>query len=431
MNQVDVLIILHCRVLISFPLNRFIDGQWYDLSAFVPAHPGGDVISHYHGKDATDVFHAFHSTETKANLSARKKVTPAPAVPKANTNATAKAFRELRERVEKEGWLETSLAWYAYKTGTTFLFLAAGLWLLKAGYPMVAAVSLGIYWQQMGWLSHEYCHHQVFKDRRLNNMVGLVFGNFFQGFSATWWKDRHNSHHASTNIVDVDPDLDNLPLMIWTKKDLGRLEGMPFAQKMIRYQVYYFWFVLALLRMVWMLQSYLFVRTMKDCSNSVWRSLAKAESIAINGHYVFQAYLLWHVPISLWIPFIFVSNCIAGFGIGIVVFFNHYAAHHFSVAKAADEDFFVLQMRTTRNMSPGVLTDWICGGLNYQIEHHLFPTMPRHRLLAFSKLVKEVARKHKIEYMCEDFVPGVTMACQQLNKMSRHVADHYSHAKTN
>jgi len=296
---------------------------------------------------------------------------------------------------------------------------------MRCGYPIAGAFVLGCFWQQMGWLSHEYCHHQVFAERKYGIAAGVVLGNLFQGYGSTWWKDRHNSHHGSTNIVDVDPDLDNLPLMVWSKKDLPRMRDMPFSRKVAQYQVVYFWFILAFLRIIWMLQSNLFVRSMFTSHNSVWRSQARAESIAINAHYLIQLALLWQCPFSTWPAVFLISNCVAGFGIGIVVFFNHYAAHHFSPDNAKDVDFLVLQVRSTRNMSgPPALLDYICGGLHLQIEHHLFPTMPRHNLRRCQVLLKDFCKEEGIEYLEEDFFPGVAIAARQLMKMSGHVAEY-------
>jgi fatty acid desaturase len=371
------------------------------------------------------VFHAFHSDTTMSGLSLRKKLNPQPPAPPVHKTTTATAFRELREEAKRAGLMDVSLPWYLYKGVSTYMLLFAAVAIMRSGWPILGAFVLGLYWQQMGWLSHEVCHHQVFSNRKLNDAFALFMGNVCQGFSGTWWKDRHNSHHGSTNIVDIDPDLDNLPLLIWSKKDMPRLAGNRFAQKMIRYQVYYFWFILALLRIIWMLQSYLFAKSMKDSPNSVWRSLAKREWIAINLHYVLQLAILWQCPWNRWIPVFLISNLTAGFGIGVIVFFNHYGAHHYSVASAQETDYFVLQMRSTRNMTPGPFTNWISGGLNQQIEHHLIPTMPRHNLTRFTPIVKKVAKKHNVPYLEEDFIPGLKIACDQLNKMSTLVADSF------
>ena len=84
---------------------------------------------------------------------------------------------------------------------------------------MGSAFLLGLFWQQTGWLAHDFLHHQVFKQRWANNWVGLFLGNVAQGFSADWWKSKHNTHHAAPNeLADggdrvVDPDIDTLPLL--------------------------------------------------------------------------------------------------------------------------------------------------------------------------------------------------------------------------
>ena len=63
-----------------------------------------------------------------------------------------------------------------------------------------------------GWLAHDFLHHQVFKNRKINDFMGYLIGNVGQGFSVEWWKNKHNTHHAKPNIHGADPDIDTMPL---------------------------------------------------------------------------------------------------------------------------------------------------------------------------------------------------------------------------
>jgi len=72
---------------------------------------------------------------------------------------------------------------------------------------MVAALLLAVFWQQSGWLAHDFGHHQVFKNRFLNDCVILMTGGLWLGFSAQWWKHKHNTHHAIPNLHESGHDL--------------------------------------------------------------------------------------------------------------------------------------------------------------------------------------------------------------------------------
>eukprot|EP00163_Fabomonas_tropica_P027812 TRINITY_DN546_c0_g1_i1.p1 TRINITY_DN546_c0_g1~~TRINITY_DN546_c0_g1_i1.p1 ORF type:complete len:441 (-),score=139.52 TRINITY_DN546_c0_g1_i1:1373-2695(-) len=407
----------------------FLNGQWYDVTSWVPYHPGGPLIKNYHLQDATAIFEAMHSEETIGKLKTQFKpmLPDNPHLPNftPETPQVMKDFAALRAKFEKEGRFETKAWWYFYKTFTTYCLLFTALYAISHSQFVLGGLFLGMFWQQMGWLTHEYAHHQVFKNRKWGNLFAILMGNFSQGFSSTWWKDRHNSHHASTNLHEVDPDLDNLPVLVWTKKDAPRLKDMPVTQKMIRYQAYYFMGVLSLLRVIWCLQSLLFIFSrLKTEENKYFVKQGKWEGRALIAHWLCVAAIcLYCGSFRNAAVVMVISQLLAGFGIGIVVFFNHYAMHHFHADTKTN--FFNMQLRTTRNLTPGIVTDWLCGGLNYQIEHHLFPTMPRHNLLAISGDIKAFCKKHNIKYDCMDFIPGVKEATKQLDKMSRHIADMY------
>jgi len=315
------------------------------------------------------------------------------------------------------------------------LWFAPNWWLL-------AAILIGICWQQSGWLAHDYCHHQVFSNRRFNNIFGYFFGNVVQGMSVLWWKDRHNSHHATANVLGNDPDLDNLPIFLWDKSDLPRLLGWKVPFTLLRYQAWYFLPFMTLIRSIWCLQSAAYViATLPNIENTHFRKMMRPERITLALHYVWLALVLLLLP-SIWVvvPFLLVSELLAGFGIGIVVFFNHYACEHFDsfdngsawiwdprMKKHVESKreisrpptFVELQLRSTRNMAGSPIVDWISGGINYQVEHHLFPTLPRNNLSKASRLVREFCKENSLPYQCDGFWEGTIHTIAHLSKMAR------------
>lgn len=110
-------------------------------------------------------------------------------------------FEKLRTRIHTDGLMKKKPFFYARKIIEVFILLTCTFFLQYCGWYVSSAIILGMCWQQLGWLTHEFCHHQPFQNRKINNILSLLFGNILQGFSREWWKDKHNVHHAATNII--------------------------------------------------------------------------------------------------------------------------------------------------------------------------------------------------------------------------------------
>eukprot|EP00697_Spironema_sp_BW2_P004598 gnl/Spiro4/16240_TR8722_c0_g1_i1.p1 gnl/Spiro4/16240_TR8722_c0_g1~~gnl/Spiro4/16240_TR8722_c0_g1_i1.p1 ORF type:complete len:439 (+),score=144.39 gnl/Spiro4/16240_TR8722_c0_g1_i1:55-1371(+) len=399
----------------------------YDISEFAKIHPGGNIIRSYQGRDATDVFMAFHSKEARAFL----RTLPAASsdsikMPPPPQQRLLDDFRVLRADLEKEGLLDASLWWYPVKTLTTLAIGAAGIWLAWArGWTVLGALLLGLCWQQMGWLAHEIAHHCWFKNRKLGHSVTLVLANALQGFDLFWWSDRHNQHHATPNVLGGhdtygDPDVDNLPVVAWDESDLPRVATWPpWAKRLIRWQAYYFLFVMPTLRLVWALQSIKFSLGMATSPNPVHRRYATLTRVSLALFWLWQFALVCAMP-SSWganVAFFLISNLAGGAGIALVVFFSHHSLD--KVAANDDIDNFVtVQLPSTRNMNPSPFVDWLWGGLNYQIEHHLFPTAPRHNLSRIRPRVQELLARHALPYNVDSFCGGVSQMLSHLHAVA-------------
>ncbi|KAK6046946.1 hypothetical protein COOONC_15546 [Cooperia oncophora] len=107
------------------------------------------------------------------------------------------------------------------------LIIGTAVYLQFNGWYITSAVLMGLAWQQLGWLIHEFAHNQLFKDHWHNDLASYFVGNFLQGFSSGGWKEQHNIHHAATNVVGRDGDLDLMPL--WATVVQGP-QGIHFLQ---------------------------------------------------------------------------------------------------------------------------------------------------------------------------------------------------------
>eukprot|EP00456_Euglypha_rotunda_P078160 TRINITY_DN745_c0_g1_i2.p1 TRINITY_DN745_c0_g1~~TRINITY_DN745_c0_g1_i2.p1 ORF type:complete len:358 (-),score=44.79 TRINITY_DN745_c0_g1_i2:23-1096(-) len=276
-----------------------IDGKTYDLTKWADHHPGGALIRQYNGLDATHVFYTFHSEDAVKKLATFKpmKNPPAKSVPSTKDMRSQQIlddFDAFKKDLEAKGYFETSLLWYAYKALSTLALAGIGLAFRYYQWYLMSAIFFGLFWQQLGWLGHEFAHHQVFVNRTWNKIMVLFFGNICQGFSSHWWKDRHNSHHATTNILDADPDIDNIPMLAWAPSDLDKAPN--WCLKYIPYQSYYFLLLLPVLRLAWVSRSITFVNEMRTSRYKQYRSDFPLEAITLAIHWTWVAILIGTLP---------------------------------------------------------------------------------------------------------------------------------------
>ena len=152
-----------------------IRGKVYAVHDFISQHPGGEIIMTYAGDDATDVFAAFHppssySLLTKYQIGEVREDEREP-------SAFVRDARELRTVFKDLGYFKSSKLYYAFKVASNLSLLGLALAIL-ALFPgvylatFVSACLVGLFWQQCGWLSHDFLHHQVFENRTANNYAG-------------------------------------------------------------------------------------------------------------------------------------------------------------------------------------------------------------------------------------------------------------------
>jgi fatty acid desaturase/predicted heme/steroid binding protein len=406
------------------PENAWISyrGKVYDVSNWYD-HPGGSVIFTHAGDDATDIFAAFHppsSLRTLENfLIGELDENEVPEDLYANKfdydkqKKFEKGYRELRAKILAAGLFNANPWYYVWKVSSNVgLLVAATLCCVLSADMRVnflGAVIMALFWQQCGWLAHDFLHHQVFKNRNYGDYMGLLIGNVFQGFSVTWWKSKHNAHHAVPNLHassadahDGDPDIDTMPLLAWTKRMADHGKSNPMAKHLIGWQAFTYFPILGLARMSWLRESFKFVFTKPDYAvlqedQRRIRNLA-GEKICLVLHYVGLGAIMYNMPGG---PlnaamFFFCSQTICGLFLALVFGLGHNGM----AVYPADQrpDFWKLQVTTTRNVTSNWFVDWFCGGLQYQVDHHLFPMLPRHNLATVHKLVESFCKEYGVGY---------------------------------
>jgi len=279
-------------------------------------------------------------------------------------------FAELRRLVRQEGLLQRRPGYYLIKIAVLTVLLAAG-WaafalLGDSWYQVGVAVYLAAVFGQIGFLGHEAGHRQIFRSRRVNDAVGLVLGDLMIGLSFGWWTGKHNRHHAYPNLPGHDPDI-TIAVLAFTRDQARGWRGP--ARILVRYQAYFF-----------------FPLLMFEALSMHVISLAAAARGPMRHRRLELALLIVHIvgyvaavvlvlsPLRA-VVFIAVQQGLLGLYLGCAFAPNHKGMPVLS--KEDTLDFLRRQVVTSRNVSGGRLVEALLGGLNYQIEHHLFPAMPR------------------------------------------------------
>jgi len=305
-------------------------------------------------------------------------------------------FAALAREIKQAGLLDRRRGFYLVRIALNLAVLAAGcvafVIIGDSWWQLLLAAFFAAVFTHLSFIGHDAGHKQIFRTRRANDVMGYLHGGLV-GLSYDWWVGKHNRHHANPNHEDDDPDLD-LPILAFTR-DQG-LRSTGFARWTIKYQAYLFFPLLLAegLNLHW------------NAIRHVWQ--ARGNRGSDRGTPTLEAVLLiLHVVIYLTAVFIVLSPLT-----GLVFIAVHqglwgvymgcsFAPNHKGMPTLGEGhqlDFLRKQVLTSRNVRGGRYVDFLLGGLNYQIEHHLFPSMPRPNLRRAQALVEDFCVRHKIDY---------------------------------
>ena len=301
-------------------------------------------------------------------------------------------YAELKRLIKQRGLLDRQPAYYLAKTVFTLGLLVVSLVLLfvlgDTPFQLLNAAYLAFVFVQISLLSHDFGHRQfTFNSAQKNDWLTLVFGNLLLGLSRQWWIDKHNEHHGHPNQLDLDPDVD-IPLLAFEEEQA--LEKRGFPRFVVKYQAALI-FPLSLLQSLSMLRSSIEFLAAKKAKSTL------VEALMICAHFALYFGLLFSVLDPL-LALLFIAVHRGLFGTYMVSIFapNHKAMP--LLERDSKVDFLHRQVLTSRNVLAHPFTDFWYGGLNYQIEHHLFPRMPRNKLREAQPIIRSFCRDHSIDY---------------------------------
>jgi fatty acid desaturase len=285
---------------------------------------------------------------------------------------------------------------------------ATGLVLLGDSWlQLLVAGALGVVFTQLAFLGHEASHRQVLASGPANDRVGWWLAVAGVGISYSWWMDKHTRHHGNPNKLGKDPDL-AIDTVSFVEEDAATRRGL--LAWFTRRQGWFF-FPLLLGEGV-----NLHVRSTQSLWNNRHLKGRKTELVALAVRFaVYLGVLFWLLPLGMAFAFLGVQLAVFGFYMGA-----SFAPNHIGMAVVPRDvklDFLSKQVATSRNVSGGWWATVLMGGLNYQIEHHLFPSMARPHLAAARRLVREHCRANDVAYTETNLLTAWAIVARHLNKV--------------
>ena len=299
-------------------------------------------------------------------------------------------FAELKRIVRQRGLLDKQPAYYMFKVPFTLALLGISVAVLVSvdslWLQLLNAAFLAFAFGQIGFMGHDTGHEQIFRSPWKTKISCLCI-SLLLGLSQTWWIDKHNRHHSNPNDLRLDPDT-FIPVVAFAESQALRRKG--FYRLVVKHQSYLFYPMLCLQGLGVRLASLQYLLRSRG-------KYSVAEPIAMAVQLVpYVGLPIYFLGVWQGLLFLLVSQFAFGLYMGSV-----FAPNHKGMPVLEDDselNFLRRQVVTARNVKGSRLTDFLYGGLNYQIEHHLFPSMPRNRLCETRKIVKAFCQARSIPY---------------------------------
>jgi fatty acid desaturase len=256
------------------------------------------------------------------------------------------------------------------------------------GWSALVVLALGFGFAQVAMIGHDSGHHAVFRRARPNWTLGQLAFSLTLGLSFWYWRNRHNQHHTETNDEADDPDLAGGGLFTLSEREAATRTG--WRRVAVRHQAYLFWPAVVLALSV-------FIRA-EGWGYALTRLRGRRRLVEVA---LLLAHLaLWATPVLAlgwgWLAVFLGGQIVAGAYLSMIIAPNHKGMPIWAVGEKLT--FLERQVVSTRNITPSAVNDFLYGGLNYQIEHHLFPTIPRANLGRAREIVRPFCEAQGLPY---------------------------------
>jgi fatty acid desaturase len=315
-------------------------------------------------------------------------------------------FAPLLQTVRAAGLLRSRRLTYAAAIGLDLLALTviwAAVYVVgHSWWVLFLAPPAAVFTTRAMYIGHDVGHRQVAHTARVNHLLGLLVGDLIAGVGARWWIDKHNRHHANPNVVGRDPDVDP-GAVIWNAVQVADRRS-PFGQWLARNQGRFY------LLLICGEALNLTVTSIREARRGRDRVLLAVHTVG------YIAALLFMLGPVRALAFALIHQALVGLHLGCSFAPNH-KGMPMPDPDARQVDFLRKQVLCSRNVVGSRVTDWWLGGLNYQIEHHLFPSMPRSNLRHARPLVQAHCHALGVPYTEETFVVSMRHAFDYLHNV--------------
>lgn len=318
---------------------------------------------------------------------------PTPTAAREDHQTPTSGYTELAQRVRDAGLMRRRYGYYWTKLILVPVVIGAAIavfiWIGDSWWQMFTAAIFAFLFTQTAFLGHDAAHRQIFRSGRWNDWISLIIGDLFIGMSYGWWQHKHTRHHANPNRIGADPDID-LPVVAFTPEQATR--PRPALMRWVIAHQGVFFFPLLLLEGLSLHASSVHRVLMRE---KVQRRPVEIAFLTVR--------LLGYLTLVILVlspdkAAVFLAIQLGLFGVYMGMSFapNHKGMP--LVPAGLKLDFLRRQALMSRNIRGTRLLDFAMGGLNYQIEHHLFPSMPRPHLRRAAPMIANYLADHDVPY---------------------------------
>ena len=392
-----------------------INRQIYNVAQFQKKHPGGSVLKFQLGADATDAYNAFHSRSKKADL-VLKSLPSRPVDASYNVDKLSQDFEALRTQLEAEGFFKPNLRHVAYRITEVIAMHLVGIQLVWSGHYLLGATMLGLAQGRCGWLMHEGGHYSLTGNITVDRHLQMVIYGLGCGMSGCFWRNQHNKHHATPQKVGSDPDLATLPLVAYHKLIGQKAKNRTWLS--------------------WQAPLF-FTGVITTLVGFLWQFLAHPNhALRVKNYlelfYLAARYVGWHslfgymgIGASFRLYTLYVA-------IGATYIFTNFAVSHTHkdvVPKGKHISWTLYSANHTTNCTSSWWCNWWMAYLNFQIEHHLFPSMPQYNHPKIAPRVKALFDKHGVEYDVRPYFECMRVTYKNMLLVGNFDYDQHAHAE--
>ncbi len=307
-------------------------------------------------------------------------------------------FDELKDKVRRAGLLDRVPVRGTIEMIAVIVSLIVAFATMQMWNPVLLGLFLTLIFTRAVFVSHDILHLQYFKEKKLSFKLSYIYSAIILSNSSSWWDFKHNiNHHTWCNVVEKDEDILALD-GAFTPNNKG---DSPFIKK---YKYLIFWGSMLFMYPAFIAQSYSFALKKKLYGEFAlmllhWPIIWGTIFYVLPFSSAITVFITLYLVLSVWLSFGFITN--------------HLGCEVFDLEEGKKLSWMELQMRSSRSLSGGSFVHWFYGGLNTQIEHHLFPKAPRFNLLKVQAMTKAFADKHNMKY----FESTPVEAYFQINKV--------------